>query len=158
MKAILVVVVIAALVVLVLFLRDGPVSSGLVEGGLYAVALPQGGFQLVKVLKNDKEGSHLRVYSNIVPSVPASVQEADLVIAGLNRKPGESFGIGHCPVGNKALFAWDFRAVQVASVSDGELVGYRQWLDGKGGYFNLSLPEIRNVIEEAVTKSNVNHK
>ena len=47
-------------------------------GGIYATHDEDGTFGIVKILKVDERGVHLRVYSNKFNSVPQSVDESSL--------------------------------------------------------------------------------
>jgi hypothetical protein len=60
-----------------------------VEGGLYSTQNEDGGVAIVKVLKVDDLGVHVRVFSNRFDSHPTQLDETKLYLAG-------SSGRGHC--------------------------------------------------------------
>ena len=106
------------------------------EGGLYYVRNPEdGSYGVLKVLKQDEGGVHLRQYSNQYPTPPAAVDEATLYILGMERRPEEKLGMGHLPISKKSFVGWKATFFQQSSVSQVELEGYKMWLDAKGGYF-----------------------
>ena len=106
-----------------------------VEGGLYYTPSEAGGFSVVKILKVDEKGVHVRVYSNGLAEPPTRIDEDSLFLAGINRQPGESLGLGHLPVSRASFALWQAVFVQQSTVADEELEGYRDWLEAKGGYF-----------------------
>ena len=106
-----------------------------VEGGLYAAPQDDGTFAVLKVLKLDDGGVHVRLYSNRFSARPASLDEKALFMAGMNREAGESLGMGHAPLSTRTFSSWNAVFIQQSSVSDEELDGYRMWQEAKGGYF-----------------------
>jgi hypothetical protein len=106
-----------------------------VEGGLYSTPAEGGGYSVLKVLKTDKGGVHLRLYSNHYVQPPVKIDESTLYMAGINRKPGENLGMGHAPISWKSFATWGAKFVQQSTVTEDELAGYRMWLEAKGGYF-----------------------
>ena len=109
--------------------------SGLTEGGLYSHLDEDGRYGVLKVLKIDDGGVHLRLYSNRFASHPASVDELKLFMAGINDKPAQPLGMGHIPVSRRSFSTWKIRLIQTSSVSEEELDGYRMWEEAQGGYF-----------------------
>ena len=105
------------------------------EGGIYYARNDDGTFSVLKILKLDDGGVHLRQYSNVWPAPPVSVDEATLYMAGMDRKPDEKLGMGHMPVSTKNFAGWNTKFVQQSSVSEQELEGYKMWLEANGGYF-----------------------
>lgn len=98
-----------------------------VEGGYYAIEgeEPDGvTFRLVKVLKVDGGGVHLRFHVDRFFSVPHDIDSENLTTA-----------IGHMPVSTDHFNAWETVHVSQETVSDEELEGYRYWLEDGGGYF-----------------------
>jgi hypothetical protein len=106
-----------------------------VEGGLYSVAHENGKYIVVKILKLDAEGVHVRSYSNLFGHRPRDVDESKLYMAGIDHKPSEALGMGHLPLAKESFRQWDAQLIKVVPVRDSELEGYRMWLDAKGGYF-----------------------
>jgi hypothetical protein len=107
----------------------------LVEGGLYTTPAEKGGYSVLKVLKLDERGVHVRLYSNHFAEPPKKIDESRLYMAGMNRKPGETLGMGHAPVSKQSFEGWKATFVQQSTVKEEELEGYKMWLEGKGGYF-----------------------
>lgn len=105
------------------------------EGALYAVPQEDRTFTVVKILKLDDGGVHVRMYSNVFGSLPSKIDESSLYMAGLDHKPNERLGMGHSPISKKSFATWGAVLVQQSSVSPDELDGYQMWLDGGGGYF-----------------------
>jgi hypothetical protein len=110
-------------------------SSGLVEGGFYYTRNDNGSYSVMKILKLDDGGVHVRLYSNQFPSPPSQVDESTLYMAGVDRKPNETLGMGHAPVSKKSFAGWKAIFFQQSAVKDDELEGYKMWLEAKGGYF-----------------------
>lgn len=109
-------------------------QRGHAEGGLYA--LPRdGAYGILKILKRDAHGVHVRCYSNVFAAPPAAVDEAALYMAGIDRRADEPLGMGHLPVSHASFERWDAVFVQVSAVEAGELEGYEAWRDAEGGYF-----------------------
>lgn len=108
----------------------------LVEGGLYSMPGEQGGYAVLKILKLDDGGVHVRLYSNQFAEPPAKIEESTLYLAGMKRKPGESLGMGHAPLSKKNFAGWNAKFVQQSVVQENELQGYQMWLEAKGGYFD----------------------
>jgi hypothetical protein len=105
------------------------------EGALYTTKETDGSYGIIKVLKTDDGGVHLRVYSNRFEARPTSVRESDLYMAGMDRKAGEELGMGHAPISWRSFRTWGAEFVQVSSVAESELEGYRMWQEAEGGYF-----------------------
>ena len=105
------------------------------EGALYTTKETDGSYGIVKVLKKDDGGVHLRVYSNRFEARPTSVRESDLYMAGMDSKPGEQMGMGHAPISWRSFRTWGAEFVQASSVAESELEGYRMWQEAEGGYF-----------------------
>ena len=110
-------------------------QSKLVEGGLYYYKSENGSYSVLKVLKLDEQGVHVRVYSNQFSKKPATVDETSLYMAGVTRKPNETLGMGHLPLSKKTFEGWEPTFLQQSTVKAEELDGYNMWLDAKGGYF-----------------------
>jgi len=125
------------LVIIMCFLTflTGCSRAKLVEGGIYCTPGEKGGYSAFKILKLDDYGVHVRLYSNQFSEPPKKIDESTLYMAGINRKPSETLGMGHAPVSKKSFEGWKATFVQQSTVKEGELEGYKMWLEGKGGYF-----------------------
>lgn len=108
----------------------------LVEGGIYCTPGENGGFSVLKILKLDDGGVHVRLYSNHFVAPPTKIDESTLCMAGMNRKPGEQMGMGHAPISKRSFAGWKAVYIQQSSVKKEELEGYAMWLEAKGGYFD----------------------
>ena len=120
----------------VLFVFACRAEPAYVEGGLYSVPQENGKYIVVKILKADRGGVHVRSYSNLFDQRPRDVDESKLYMAGIDHKPSEALGMGHLPVARESFRHWDARLIKVVRVRDEELEGYRMWVDAKGSYFN----------------------
>jgi hypothetical protein len=114
------------------FLRP---ASSIKVGGIYATPQKDGSFGVIKVLKVDDDGVHVRIYSNRFKERPRSVLESELFVAGIDRASGVALGMGHAPVSWESFSEWKAKFVQQATVSESELEGYHAWSDANGGYF-----------------------
>lgn len=107
-----------------------------VEGGLYYTRNDNGSYSVLKILKVDDVGLHIRVYSNQFAEPPSEVDESALYMVGVNRKPDERIGMGHLPFLKRSFEdGWRATFFQQSTVSEDELDGYRMWLEANGGYF-----------------------
>ncbi len=106
-----------------------------VEGGLYSTLSEDGSYSVLKILKMDDHGFHVRLYSNQFAEAPSKVDESALYMVGMDRKPNERLGMGHIPVSKKSFSSWGATFLQQSAVSQEELEGYKMWLEDKGGYF-----------------------
>ena len=86
-----------------------------IEGGLYSAPGDGGKYIVLKILKLDPDGVHVRMYSNLFDNRPRDVDETKLSLAGVDHKPTEALGMGRVQPHSVAL----------------ELVRP----DAKGGYF-----------------------
>lgn len=109
-------------------------KSNYIEGGLYYKPDENGGYSIIKILKIDNDGYHIRLFSNNFMIPPKSIDEKSLFMAGMNRKPGESMGIGHLPLSRATFIEWNPVFIQKSTVKPDELEGYKMWLDDRGGY------------------------
>lgn len=110
-------------------------GSKLVEGGLYYIQNQNGSYSVLKILKVDDGGVHVRLYSNQFSTPPTKVDESRLYMAGVDRKPDETLGMGHAPISKRSFAGWKAVFFQESVVKDDELEEYKMWLDAKGGYF-----------------------
>jgi hypothetical protein len=113
----------------------GGSSSDLKEGGIYSFKNDNGAYSVLKVLKVESAGLHVRVYSNQFDSPPTQVDEGTLIIAGLNHKPNEILGQADLPILKQAFDNYKAAFVQQSTVKDDELTGYKTWKAAGGKYF-----------------------
>lgn len=106
-----------------------------VEGGVYCTQNENGTYSILKILKIDDGGFHVRLYSNQFAQFSRQIDESTLYMVGMNRKPDERLGMGHAPVSKQSFLGWKATFIQKSTVRDEELEGYKMWLEGKGGYF-----------------------
>lgn len=119
-----------------LLLLFGCSRKKLVEGGLYYTPAEKGsGYNVLKILKLDDHGVHIRLYSNHFVAAPTRVDEATLYMAGIDHKPGEALGIGHLPLSTASFAGWRPVFVQQSTVKPDELEGYEEWKKASAGYF-----------------------
>ena len=59
-----------------------------------------------KILKLDPIGMHVRLYGNWFAEYPSEFDESTLCTAAINRKPGESPGMGHAPISQQSFSSW----------------------------------------------------
>lgn len=107
----------------------------LAEGGLYATPQENGTYSVLKILKRDGHGVHVRVYSNVYETLPRQVDEATLYMAGADKKDNELLGMGHLPISNETFAGWGAVFIQQSTVKPDELEGYEYWREAQGGYF-----------------------
>jgi len=117
------------------FFRRPSEAAPLIEGGLYHLPSDDGTHKVLKVLKLDEGGVHVRLFSNVFPSPPTEVDELSLYMAGTDRRPEEPMGMGHLPISHRSFASWNAVFFQQLRVTDDELDGYRMWAEAKGGYF-----------------------
>ncbi|MDM4767189.1 hypothetical protein [Pelomonas sp. SE-A7] len=118
-----------------IFSACGQDQERLIAGGLYSTRDKNGSYSVFKLLKLDSQGVHLRLYSNQFAEHPATLDESKLFIAGMNRKPNETLGMGHAPISRKSFASWGARFIKVVPVKEEELEGYKMWKEADGGYF-----------------------
>lgn len=94
-------------------------------------------YSMLKILKKDKYGVHLRLYSNTYSSLPSSLDTSSLYIAGIDdMAENETLGIGHIPISYESFITWHIIDLnQCYPVKNSELEGYRLWQQAEGGYF-----------------------
>ena len=110
-------------------------NARLVEGGLYYTQNENSSYSVMKILKLDDAGVHVRLYSNQFPAPPEKVDESTLYMAGVDRKPNETLGMGHAPLSRRTFEGWRAAFFQQSTVKEEELEGYKMWLEANGGYF-----------------------
>ena len=105
------------------------------EGGLCYFPNDNGSYSVLKILKLDDQGVHVRVYSNQFSSPPSKIDESTLFMGGVDHKPNETLGMGHAPLSKKSFEGWKATFFQQSTVKEEELEGYKMWAEAKGGYF-----------------------
>jgi len=110
-------------------------QSGPMEGSLYYITNENGTYSVLKILKTDDKGVHIRLYSNQYASPPSKIDESALYMAGVDHKPNEGMGMGHLPLSKASFASWHATFLQKSTVKSDELEGYKMWLDAQGGYF-----------------------
>lgn len=105
------------------------------EGGLYSYQNSKGKYQIIKILKVEDQGVHVRMYSNSFDAPPSHIEESSLYMSGMNKKPGEALGMGHIPVSTDSFRSWKISFIQQSKVTAEELDGYNLWHEAGGGYF-----------------------
>lgn len=103
--------------------------SKLVEGGLYFNKNEAGSYSVLKILKIDEMGVHVRLYSNQFSAPPTNVDESTLYMVGVDHKPNEILGMGHAPLSKKSFEGWKATFFQQSTVNEEELEGWECPLD-----------------------------
>ena len=123
-------------------------SEELRVGGLYSAIgdSDTGTFCIVKVLVLDSSIVHMCLYSNSFDDRPKNVDVSTLSIGGFSIEEDDlddfnfsDLGIGHLPI-ELDDFINDYQPVflEMSSVSDEDLEGYRLWREESGGTFGSS--------------------
>lgn len=118
-----------------------PLVGALFSVSLQAMGIDGLGFGIVKLLRQQFRGVHVRVYSNTFVERPERIGEAELesrpipTDASGDRPPTAPLAIGHVPLGHATFQAWQPVFVATALVQPDELVGYEMWKFEKGGFF-----------------------
>jgi len=110
-------------------------TAGLKEGGIYAIKNANGSYSVLKLLKVESKGVHVRIYSNQFDALPTKVDETTLVMVGLNHKPTETLGVADQPMAGETFGTLQATFVQQSTVSASELEGYETWKKANGQYF-----------------------
>jgi hypothetical protein len=115
---------------------DNMQSNPFVEGGLYAIRESENGYNIIKILRIDKNGYHVRIYSNVFEEIPKNIDSDTLYLASMNdKKDNEDIGMGHVPVSKSGFEKWQLTFLKKEEVLEDELEGYRMWKEASGGYF-----------------------
>jgi len=109
--------------------------SGVKEGGLYAFKNENGSYSVLKVLKSEGGGVHVKVYSNQFDSPPTQVDESKLYVVGVNHKPNETLGNDDMPLKPEGYLNYHATFVQQSTVTPQELEGYNTWKKAGGQYY-----------------------
>jgi len=104
-------------------------------GGLYSTPNENGTYSVLKILKLDDNGVHVRLYSNQFPERPSDVDTDALYMAGMDRQEDENLGMGHAPISRASFSTWGAEYIKTVAVTEEDLEGYQIWLDAGGGYF-----------------------
>ncbi len=112
-------------------------KTQVIEGGLYAIPKENNdGYNIMKILKIEDNGYHVRIYSNVFKQIPNDVNVNQLYMVGIKeRKENEILGMGHLPISKKTFESYQLFFVKKVDVTEEELEGYRMWQEAKGGYF-----------------------
>jgi len=110
-------------------------TGDLKEGGLYAFKADNGSYSVMKLLKVESGGVHVKIYSNQFDSPPTQVDESKLYLAGLNHKPDETLGVADAPISGETFQNYKATFVQQSTVTPEELEGYNIWKKANGKYF-----------------------
>lgn len=105
------------------------------EGGLYLTPHEQEGYTVLKVLKIDNDGVHIRTFSNLFHDIPKVIDESTLFMAGMGADEDTPMGMGHTPISHSSFITWGLHFVQQSAVSEDDLEGYKMWAEANGGYF-----------------------
>jgi len=130
--------VIAYLMALLLSALVGCSSSktgGLKEGGIYSFKNDNGTYSVLKILKVEGGGVHVKIYSNQFDSPPDKVDESKLYMAGVNHKDTETTSVADAPMKGETFANYHATFVQQGTVTPQELEGYNQWKKSGGEYF-----------------------
>ena len=100
-------------------------------GALFASPNEDGTYSVFKVLAVDAVGIHIRIYGNRFPSLPTSLNEAELELKSMHES--EHPGIGHLPLSRKAYWRMQQIFLRQSKVAKEELEGYDMFKDSGGG-------------------------
>jgi hypothetical protein len=101
-------------------------------GDLYSVR-DDHGFKIVKVLVDEREVVHIRIYKNLFSERPKEVDQAELSLGSV--KDPDGFGIGHMPISKSEFSSWQPEFIARSKVTPEELEGYQLWKLSNGGVF-----------------------
>lgn len=102
-----------------------------VEGGLFAVP-QEDGYAVLKILKVDDYGVHVRLYANRFAYFPADLDESQLQLTPLEDRVTS---VGHLPLSKATFASWKPRFIKWVPVHESELDGWRMWKENGGGYW-----------------------
>lgn len=121
-------------ILLIILFTQSAIAENWVEGAIYSAPY-ESGYTIVKVLKLDTGGVHLRLYSNLYPNRPNQVDEAKLFMAGVGQDKNVPLSMGHLPISHQSAATWRMEFIQQSVVTKEELEGYYMWKEAEGGYF-----------------------
>jgi hypothetical protein len=110
-------------------------TGGLKEGGFYAYQNANGSYSIMKLLKVESAGVHVKLYSNQFDALPTQVDESKLYLSGLTHKENETLGVADAPIKGEMFQNYKATFVQQGTVTPEELDGYNQWKKAGGQYF-----------------------
>ena len=110
-------------------------SNDWLIGGIYSVPHESSSYVVVKILKTDSIGVHLRLYSNVFNEKPEVVNEAELKVLSFNNELNLPAGAEHVAISHNSFNNWGASFVQQSEVSEEELIGFQEWFNAKGGFF-----------------------
>ena len=110
-------------------------SNDWLVGGIYSVPHENNSYVVVKILKTDSIGVHLRLYSNVFSEMPEYINEAELKVLSFNNELNLPAGAEHVAISHGSFNNWGARFVQQSEVSEEELAAFQEWFDAKGGFF-----------------------
>jgi len=110
-------------------------TGGLKEGGLYSFKNDNGTYSVLKLLKVEGAGVHVRIYSNQFDAPPTQVDESKLYIVGVTHKPNETLGVADVPLKGEVFQNYKATFVQQSTVKPEELEGYNTWKKAGGQYY-----------------------
>lgn len=110
-------------------------ATKLEVGGLYADRDEDGTYSIMKILKLEDGGVHVRVYSNRYKEIPFQIDDQTLYLAGINHKPEEKLGMGHLPLSVESFKRMKVIYLKTVQVEESELDGYNLWKEEGGGFF-----------------------
>lgn len=126
------VLVAAAFAAMSAMVKNGMFSKHYQAGETYSVR-SEHGYQVAKILVVEPGAVHIRLYRNVFPERPRSVDVRTLDLGSIHDPDG--FGIGHLPLTKKTFDSWEPILISLTSVSAEELEGYEEWKKAKGGLF-----------------------
>jgi len=97
-----------------------------VIGAYLSVALEEGGFGIMKLLRREELGVHVRLYGGVLDERPTAVDERWL---GSVAPRFEHMALTHPSLGR-----WRPEFLAMAMVEPDELIGYETWKRAKGGF------------------------
>jgi|GEM_PF-1173688 len=109
--------------------------AGAKDGGLYYFKNDNGTYSVLKILKSEGGGVHVKIYSNQFDSPPTQVDESKLYVAGVDHKANETLGAADLPLKPDAFANYKATFFQQGTVSLQELEGYNTWKKAGGQYF-----------------------
>ena len=110
-------------------------SNDWLVGGIYSVPHENNSYVVVKILKTDSIGVHLRLYSNVFNEKPKFINEAELIVLSFNNNLNLPAGAEHVAISHGSFKNWGVSFVQQSEVSDEELTAFQEWFNAKGGFF-----------------------
>ena len=101
-------------------------------GDLYSVK-DEHGFKIVKVLADEQNIVHIRIYKNLFAERPVEVDQTKLSLG--NVRDPDGFGIGHMPISRSEFTSWQPELIAHSTITREELEGYELWKQSNGGVF-----------------------